>query len=177
MEYFCNAFNYFEVKKWKCSVVFIAEITVKNVKTTVRMNVVLVHLRVLQKRFLTIYVCEMCKVILFSSVGSIIRMLEIIFADFNCYIKENDIELTKLHQRILSNKKTDYEEKLFDAIMSFRSSMMFVNPAFVGNEQYITFEKRQALYNFYCNYKNLVLKSSDSDSFKFESKIKIYSEV
>ena len=92
-------------------------------------------------------------------------------------IKENDIELTKLHQRILSNTKTDYEEKLFDAIMSFRSSMMFVNPAFVGNEQYITFEKRQALYNFYCNYKNLVLKSSDSDSFKFESKIKIYSEV
>lgn len=124
-----------------------------------------------------VYVCEMCKVILFSSVGSIIRMLEIIFADFNCYIKENDIELTKLHQRILSNKKTDYEEKLFDAIMSFRSSMMFVNPAFVGNEQYITFEKRQALYNSYCNYKNLVLKSSDSDSFKFESKIKIYSEV
>lgn len=124
-----------------------------------------------------VYVCEMCKVILFSSVGSIIRMLEIIFADFNCYIKENDIELTKLHQRILSNKKTDYEEKLFDAIMSFRSSMMFVNPAFVGNEQYITFEKRQALYNFYCNYKNLVLKSSDSDSFKFESKIKIYSDV
>ena len=59
-----------------------------------------------------VYVCEMCKVILFSSVGSIIRMLEIIFADFNCYIKENDIELTKLHQRLVQIEQKLRQQRL-----------------------------------------------------------------